>query len=81
MRVQYAKKNDQPLNFKEGGIRPEGLSAAWQTGETRRLCRLASCFFKAIRCVILNTAATWSAPATDIAMGRLGENHGEVKFL
>jgi hypothetical protein len=29
------------FNFKEGGIRPEGLSAAWQTGGTRRLCRLA----------------------------------------
>lgn len=29
------------FDFKEDGIRPEGLSAAWQTGGTRRLCRLA----------------------------------------
>ena len=29
------------FDFKEGGIRPEGLAAAWQTGGTRRLCRLA----------------------------------------
>ncbi|NPV89659.1 MAG: hypothetical protein HPY50_02635 [Firmicutes bacterium] len=29
------------FDFKEGGIRPEGLAAPWQTGGTRRLCRLA----------------------------------------
>jgi len=29
------------FDFKEDGIRPEGLAAAWQTGGTRRLCRLA----------------------------------------
>ncbi|MGI5920760.1 MAG: DUF6075 family protein [Syntrophomonadaceae bacterium] len=29
------------FDFKEGGIKPEGLSTAWQTGSTRRLCRLA----------------------------------------
>lgn len=29
------------FDFREGGIIPEGLSAAWQTGGTRRLCRLA----------------------------------------
>lgn len=29
------------FNFKENGIRPEGLDEAWQTGGTRRLCRLA----------------------------------------
>ena len=29
------------FNFKNGGINPEGLSAPWQTGSTRRLCRLA----------------------------------------
>ena len=29
------------FNFKEAGIRPEGLAAPWQTGGTRRLCRLA----------------------------------------
>ena len=29
------------FDFKEGIIKPEGLSAAWQTGSTRRLCRLA----------------------------------------
>jgi hypothetical protein len=29
------------FDFTERGIRPEGLSAAWQTGGTRRLCRLA----------------------------------------
>ena len=29
------------FDFKENGIRSEGLDAAWQTGGTRRLCRLA----------------------------------------
>jgi len=29
------------FDFKEDGIKPEGLTAAWQTGGTRRLCRLA----------------------------------------
>ena len=29
------------FDFKEGGIRPKGLAADWQTGGTRRLCRLA----------------------------------------
>ena len=29
------------FDFKEGGIKSEGLAAAWQTGGTRRLCRLA----------------------------------------
>lgn len=29
------------FNFKNGGIDPEGLAAPWQTGGTRRLCRLA----------------------------------------
>jgi len=29
------------FDFKEGIIKPEGLSAAWQTGSTHRLCRLA----------------------------------------
>ncbi len=29
------------FDFEEDGIRPEGLAAAWQTGGTRRLCRLA----------------------------------------
>jgi len=29
------------FDFKEDGIRPEGLTAPWQTGGTRRLCRLA----------------------------------------
>ena len=29
------------FDFKEDSIKPEGLSAAWQTGGTRRLCRLA----------------------------------------
>lgn len=29
------------FDFKEDGIRPEGLASAWQTGGTRRLCRLA----------------------------------------
>lgn len=29
------------FDFQEDGIKPEGLSAAWQTGGTRRLCRLA----------------------------------------
>lgn len=29
------------FDFTNGGINPEGLSAAWQTGSTRRLCRLA----------------------------------------
>lgn len=29
------------FDFKNGGINPEGLSAPWQTGSTRRLCRLA----------------------------------------
>ena len=29
------------FDFKKDGIKPEGLSAAWQTGSTRRLCRLA----------------------------------------
>lgn len=29
------------FDFKEHGIKPEGLSAAWQTGGTRRLSRLA----------------------------------------
>lgn len=29
------------FDFKGDCIKPEGLSAAWQTGSTRRLCRLA----------------------------------------
>lgn len=29
------------FDFNEDGIKPEGLAAAWQTGGTRRLCRLA----------------------------------------
>lgn len=29
------------FDFKNGGINPDGLSAPWQTGGTRRLCRLA----------------------------------------
>jgi len=29
------------FEFKEDGIRPEGLAASWQTGGTCRLCRLA----------------------------------------
>lgn len=29
------------FDFKNGGIDPDGLSAPWQTGSTRRLCRLA----------------------------------------
>ncbi len=29
------------FDFKNGGIDPDGLSAPWQTGCTRRLCRLA----------------------------------------
>ena len=29
------------FDFKKDGIKPEGLSAVWQTGSTRRLCRLA----------------------------------------
>jgi len=29
------------FDFTDGCIKPEGLSAAWQTGSTRRLCRLA----------------------------------------
>ena len=29
------------FDFKEDIIKPEGLSAAWQTGSTRRLCRIA----------------------------------------
>lgn len=29
------------FDFKDGGIQPDGLSAPWQTGSTRRLCRLA----------------------------------------
>jgi hypothetical protein len=29
------------FDFKEDIIKPEGLSAAWQTGSTQRLCRLA----------------------------------------
>lgn len=29
------------FDFKEDGIKPGGLAAAWQTGGTRRLCRLA----------------------------------------
>ena len=29
------------FDFKYGGIAPNGLSAPWQTGGTRRLCRLA----------------------------------------
>jgi len=29
------------FDFKNDGINPEGLSAAWQTGSTHRLCRLA----------------------------------------
>ncbi len=29
------------FDFKDSGIQPDGLSAPWQTGSTRRLCRLA----------------------------------------
>lgn len=29
------------FDFEEDSIRPEGLAAPWQTGGTRRLCRLA----------------------------------------
>lgn len=29
------------FDFVEGGIKPEGIAEAWQTGGTRRLCRLA----------------------------------------
>ena len=29
------------FDFKEDIIKPDGLSAPWQTGSTRRLCRLA----------------------------------------
>ncbi|MCL6458585.1 MAG: DUF6075 family protein [Gorillibacterium sp.] len=29
------------FDFKRGSTEPEGLSATWQTGGTRRLCRLA----------------------------------------
>lgn len=29
------------FDFKNGGIEPNGLYAPWQTGSTRRLCRLA----------------------------------------
>lgn len=29
------------FDFNEDGIKPEGLAAPWQTGGTRRLCRLA----------------------------------------
>ena len=29
------------FDFKNGGINPDGLSAPWQTGSPRRLCRLA----------------------------------------
>jgi len=29
------------FDFNGDGIKPEGLAAAWQTGGTRRLCRLA----------------------------------------
>lgn len=29
------------FDFKNDGIIPEGLSSPWQTGSTRRLCRLA----------------------------------------
>ena len=36
------RRNIQVLfDFKEDSIRPEELAAAWQTGGTRRLCRLA----------------------------------------
>lgn len=37
-----ARRNIHTLfDFQENGIQPEGLSAAWQTDGTRRLCRLA----------------------------------------
>ncbi len=29
------------FDFKDDCIKPEGISSAWQTGSTRRLCRLA----------------------------------------
>lgn len=29
------------FDFSNGGIKPEGLSAAWQTGSSVRVCRLA----------------------------------------
>ncbi|MBS4026638.1 MAG: hypothetical protein KGZ96_13370 [Clostridia bacterium] len=29
------------FDFNSGGIKPDGLKAAWQTGSTRRQCRLA----------------------------------------
>lgn len=36
------RRNTRSLfDFQEDGIIPEGLSSAWQTGDTRRLCRLA----------------------------------------
>jgi hypothetical protein len=36
------RRNIETLfNFKNDGINPDGLSAPWQTGGTRRLCRLA----------------------------------------
>ena len=39
---EETRRNIRTLfDFKNGGIDPDGLSAPWQTGGTRRLCRLA----------------------------------------
>ena len=39
---EETRRNIRTLfDFKNGGINPDGLAAPWQTGSTRRLCRLA----------------------------------------
>ncbi|MEG6521398.1 DUF6075 family protein [Desulfotomaculum sp. 1211_IL3151] len=39
---EETRRNIRTLfDFKNGGIEPDGLLAPWQTGGTRRLCRLA----------------------------------------
>lgn len=39
---EETRRNIRTLfDFTNGGIEPDGLSAPWQTGSTRRLCRLA----------------------------------------